>query len=73
MTEIQRVHEAAMANAFRDKRGGPDCAYCRSSEWDGKRGFACKLALPMKAATCTEWRDSRTPSSFAPNFVRGQS
>lgn len=42
---------------------GPDCAFCRSSELDGKR-YVCKRALPMQAATCADYRDSRKPSTI---------
>lgn len=46
----------------------PDCAYCRRAELGPSlRSYRCKMALPMDARECLEFKDSRTPSSNAPS------
>lgn len=51
------------------KTRGPDCAYCRSSVFNG-RNFECRLNLLMDAKTCSQFRDSREPSRLGPNAIR---
>lgn len=69
MTDIRDHHHAVMDATFKGKRPAKDCAYCRSSEWK-PIGYQCKRGLPMDAQACPEWRDSRTSSSSAPEFLR---
>lgn len=60
---ITEIHKATMDSAFRGKKPGRDCAWCRMSMLEG-RHYVCKLNLAQDASTCPEFRDSRTPSSF---------
>jgi hypothetical protein len=70
VTRIKSVHEAAMASAFDSKRkGGPDCAYCRRSEFRAT-AFVCKDGLPQDAAKCPSFNDSRKPSVAPPDFLK---